>query len=143
MRPAQRIVSFFALVTLAAAIIGQAVIYASGIVYGPDGLPVDGSQLSLAVTVLAAAGGVLSLPLVFASGILVLIATIGDRRYGWLAAVIGSGVLAIIGLGALAWVILSAATPFAFQTPLILPTLVATIYSFLPPSRPDAPPALD
>jgi hypothetical protein len=51
-------------------------------------------------------------------------------------------VLALVGLGVLAWVIQSVTTPVAFQTPLVLPVLVAACYSFLPAPRRDTPPAI-
>jgi hypothetical protein len=135
MKPALRIVSMLTLVTLAAAIVGQILIYAVGIRYGPSGQPINPTPLNVVLSNAAPLGGIIAMPLAFAAFILGLVATITDYRPGWVAAVAVAGVIAVVGLVTIAWVLLSVASPIAFQTPLLAIPLVTTLYSVLAAPR--------
>ncbi len=133
----RRIISVLTLVTLVAAIVGQALTYALGIVYDPNGQPVDPTPLNQAITYGGAVGGILSLPLTATTFILGLVVMAGERHFGWLAALVVAGVVAFVGLIAMAWVLLSVTSPIAFQTPLVTIPVV-TLLSNFGPARPSA-----
>ena len=120
MRQALLILSLLTLAVIAAANIGDALIYMQGITYNPDGLPANPSTLATVATIMSGAGGVLSMPLTLATFILGLILTIQRRQALWSAAIGVAGALAFIGLLGMAWVILSARTPVSFCAPLTL-----------------------
>ena len=135
MKSALRIISVLTLVTLAAAIVGQALTYTLGIVYDSNGQPVDPTTLNQVVTYGGAIGSILSMPLTGATFILGLIATTEARRFGWVAAIAFAGGFALVGLVAMAWVLLSVASPIAFQTPLVVIPVVTLLFSLAPTHR--------
>ena len=134
MRRALLIVSLLTLVTALAALVAQALTVTQGIYYDPNGQPVHPSTLTLIVTILGVAG-VLSLPLTAATFLLGVVVTALERRYRWLAALLVAGGLALAGLFAVIWILLSERSPLAFQTPLALIPLVTLAYVFLPAPR--------
>jgi hypothetical protein len=111
MRQALLTLSLLTLAVIAAANIGDALIYAQNITFNPDGLPAAPSTLATIATIMSGAGGVLSTPLTLATFILGLILTIQRRQSLWSVAIGVAGALALIGLLGMAWVILSARTP--------------------------------
>jgi hypothetical protein len=135
MKRALWIVSLLAVVALGAAIVGQALVVIMGVTYTPEGTPVDPTPQAVVVGDLATFGGVLALPLAMATFVLGVVATAEDRRYGWLAAMVTAGVVAFVGLVGMAWVILSANSPVAFQTPLAVIPLVTLLYSLVATPR--------
>jgi hypothetical protein len=135
MRHALAIVSLLSLAVLVVAVVGQALVYALGVTYTPEGQPTDPTPLAYAVSFASSFGGLLAMPFTCATFILGLVATADARRYGWLAALLVAALLALAGLIAMAWVILSVRSPLAFQTPLLAIPLVTTLYTFLPASR--------
>lgn len=131
MKRAVQIISLLALLTVMAAIVSQALTVTQGIYYDPNGQPVNPSTMTQVVTILGIAG-LLALPLVAGAFILGLIATVLDRRYGWLVAVLIAGAVALVGLFAMAWVLLSERSLLAFQTPLAVVPLVTLAYTLAP-----------
>ena len=129
------IVSLLTVVALGAAIVGQALVVIMGVTYTPDGTPVDPTPQAVVVADLAGFGGVLALPLAVATFVLGVVATAEDRRSGWLAAIVTAGIAAFVGLVGMAWVILSANSPVAFQTPLAVIPLVTLLYSLVATPR--------
>lgn len=134
MKRALQLVSLATLVTVLAAVVAQALTVAQGIIYDANGQPVNPSTLTLIVTVLGIVG-LVSLPLTAASGVLGILVTGLDRRYGWLVAVMVAGGLALMGLFGMIWILLSAQSPIAFQAPLALVPLVTLAYAIAPASR--------
>jgi hypothetical protein len=134
MKRALQIVSLVTLITVIAAMVAQALTVTQGIYYDPNGQPVNPSTLTLIVTILGVAG-LLSLPLIAANGILGIVVTGLERRYGWLVAVVVAGMLALVGLFGMIWILLSVQSPIAFQTPLIIVPLVTLAYTLAPASR--------
>lgn len=122
------ILSLATLVVLGAGMLGQALIVAFGVYYTPNGDPANPTPIAIITTALAA-GGLLAMPLTGIVLVLGLIIIAQDRRYGWLAALIAVSLLAFVGLGVMALVILSAQSPLAFQTPLLLISLITALYS--------------
>lgn len=138
MKRALRIVSVLTLVSLGAAIIGQALVFALGVSYTPSGQLVHPTPLALVASSLAGFGSIASMPLTFVTFILGLIVTADERRYGWLVALVVAGGLAFVGLLGMAWVILSGNSPVAFQTPLVGIPLVTLLSAFFPARHPAA-----
>lgn len=131
MKRAVQIISLLALLTVMAAIVSQALTVTQGIYYDSNGQPVNPSTMTQVVTILGIAG-LLGLPLVAGAFILGLIAITLDRRYGWLVAVLIAGAVALVGLFAMAWVLLSERSLLAFQTPLAVVPLVTLAYTMGP-----------
>ena len=140
MRQALLILSLLTLAVIAAANIGDALIYTQGITYNPDGLPANPSTLATVATIMSGAGGVLSMPLTLATFILGLVLTIQRRQALWSLAIGVAGALAFIGLLGMAWVILSARTPVSFCAPFALVPGATLAYCLLG-SRSAAAPA--
>ncbi len=135
MKRALLIVSLVTLALVVAAMVAQALTVAQGITYDANGQPVNPSTLTLIVTILGVAG-LLSLPLTAANGVLGIVVTGLDKRYGWLVAVMVAGGLALVGFFGMIWILLSVQSPFAFQTPFLIVPLVTLLYSSLPtPAR--------
>jgi hypothetical protein len=80
MRQALLILSLLTLAVIAAANVGDVLIYTQGITYNPDGLPVNPSTLATVATIMSGVGGVLSMPLTLATFILGLVLTIQDGK---------------------------------------------------------------
>ncbi len=131
------ILSLITLVALGAGMLGQTLIVAFGVYYTPSGDPANPTPIAIIATALAA-GGLLAMPLTGIVLILGLIIIAQDRAYGWLAALIAASLLAFVGLVVMALVILSAQSPIAFQTPLLLISLVTALYSRTPSSNANA-----
>lgn len=134
MKRALQIVSLVTLGAVLAAQVAQALTVTQGIYYDPSGQPVNPSTLTLVVTILGVAG-IIALPLTAATFALGVVATGLARRYGWLAAVVVAGGLALVGLFGMIWVLLSVQSPIAFQTPFALIPLVTLAYTLLPAQR--------
>ncbi|HEX6796332.1 MAG TPA: hypothetical protein VF116_01315 [Ktedonobacterales bacterium] len=122
------IVSISTLLVLGVAIAGQALVVLLGVSYTPSGLPVDPTPLAVVVSIMASAGGLLSLPLVLATCVLGLVAAALRRQYTWIVAIAGVGLLALVGLVGTAWMILSTNSPVALVTPLALVAMVTLLY---------------
>ena len=129
-----QIVSLVTLVTVIAAMIAQALTVAQGIAYDSNGQPVNPSTLTLIVTILGVAG-MLSLPLAVVNGVLGIAVTGLERRFAWLAAVVVAGALALVGLFAMIWILLSVESPIAFQAPFAIVPLVTLAYTLAPAPR--------
>jgi len=142
MRQALLILSLLTLAVIAAANIGDALIYAQNITFNPDGLPAAPSTLATIATIMSGAGGVLSMPLTLATFILGLILTIQRRQGLWSVAIGVAGALALIGLLGMAWVILSARTPVSFCAPFALVPLTTLAYCLVADRRAAAPVAV-
>jgi hypothetical protein len=134
MRRALVILALLTLLSLLAAIVGQALVYRWGVTYSPEGQPTNPTPQAYAASDLAGFGALLSMPLAFVTFILGIVATANAHRYGWLTALLVAGFLALAGLVAMAWILLSSTSPLAFQTPLVLVPLV-TLPSALFPTR--------
>jgi hypothetical protein len=129
MRRALRILSILTLVSLATAILAQALTYVLGIAYDPSGQPINPTSLNVAVTY-AGSASIVAWPLTIAT-LVVGVMVIGDEgRIGWLVALAAAGALAFAGMFAMARVILSGASPIAFQTPFVGIPLVTLLYGF-------------
>jgi flagellar basal body-associated protein FliL len=76
--------------------------------------------------------GLGAMPLALAAFILGVVVTADEKRSAWLVAVIVAGVLALVGLGGMAWVLLSASSLVAFQTPLVVVPIVTALSTFWP-----------
>jgi len=131
MRQALLILSLLTLAVIAAANIGEALIFTQNITYNPDGLPANPSLLATFATIMSGAGGVLSMALTLATFILGLILTIQHRQGIWSPAIGVAGILAFAGLLGMAWVILSARTPISFCAPFALVPLTTLAYCLL------------
>ena len=131
MRQALLILSLLTLAVIAAANIGDALIYTQNITFNPDGLPAAPSTLATTATIMSAVGGVLSMPLTLATFVLGLILTIQRRQGLWSVAIGVSGALALIGLLGMAWVILSARTLVSFCAPFALIPFTTLAYCLL------------
>jgi hypothetical protein len=126
MRQALLILSLLTLAVIAAANIGEALIFTQNITYNPDGLPANPSMLATVATIMSGAG-VLSMPLTLATFILGLILTIQHRQGIWSLAI------------GMAWVILSARTPISFCAPFALVPLTTLAYCLLASRSATAP----
>ena len=131
MRQALLILSLLTLAVIAAANIGDALIYTQGITYTPDGLPVNPSTLATVATIMSGVGGVLSMLMTLATFILGLVLTIQRRQARWAVAIGVAGALAFTGFIGMAWVILSARTPVSFCAPFALVPLTTLAYCLL------------
>jgi len=129
-----QIVSLVTLVTVLAAMIAQALTVTQGIAYDSNGQPVNPSTLTLIVTMLGIAG-MLSLPLTAVNGVLGIAVTGLERRFAWLAAVVVAGALALVGLFAMIWILLSVESLVAFQAPFAIVPLVTLAYTLAPAPR--------
>ncbi len=134
MKRALQIVSLVTLITVLAAMVAQALTVSQGITYNSNGQPVNPSTLTLIVTILGVAG-MLSLPLTVADGVLGIVVTGLERRYGWLIAVVVAGALALVGFFVMIWILLSVQTPIAFQAPFVIVPLVTLAYTLVPAPR--------
>jgi hypothetical protein len=134
MRRALLIVSVLTLATALAALVAQTLTVNKGIYYDPGGQPVNPTTLTRIVTILGVAG-LLAFPFAATNFVLGIITTALERRYRWLAALLVAGGLALAGLFAVIWILLSERSPLAFQTPLALIPLVTLAYVFLPAPR--------
>jgi hypothetical protein len=129
-----QIVSFITLITVFAAMVAQALTVTQGITYDQNGQPVNPSTLTLIVTILGVAG-MISLPLTAVDGVLGIVVTGLEQRFAWLAAVVVAGALALVGLFAMIWILLSAQSPIAFQAPFVIIPLVTLAYTLTPTLR--------
>jgi hypothetical protein len=77
----------------------------------------------------------LSLPLTAVDGALGIVVTGLEQRYAWLVAVVVAGLLALVGLFAMIWILLSVESPIAFQAPFLVVPLVTLAYTLAPASR--------
>jgi hypothetical protein len=134
MKRALQIVSLVTLVTVVAAMVAQVLTITQGITYDSNGQPVNPSTLTLVVTILGVAG-MLSLPLTAVDGVLGIIGAGLEQRYAWLIAVVVAGALALVGLLVMIWILLSVASPIAFQAPFALVPLVTLAYTLAPAPR--------
>ena len=134
MKRVLQIVSLVTLVTVVAAMVAQVLTVTQGITYDSNGQPVNPSTLTLVVTMLGVAG-MISLPLTAVDGVLGIVVTGLDQRYGWLIAVVVAGLLALLGFFAMIWVLLSVESPIAFQAPFVIIPLVTLAYTLAPTPR--------
>ena len=134
MKRALQIVSLVTLITVVAAMVAQALTVTQGITYDSNGQPVNPSTLTLVVTILGVAG-MISLPLTVVDGVLGIVVTGLEQRYAWLVAVVVAGVLALVGLFAMIWILLSVESPIAFQAPFVIVPLVTLAFTLAPASR--------
>src|SRR5947209_18650759 len=96
-------VSMLTLVVLGVASLGQALVFAWDVTYTPSGTVANSTPQAVIASAAAGFGGILSLPLVAATFILGVIATVEDKRYGWLAALFVAGALAGVAIVGMAW----------------------------------------
>ncbi|HEU4782376.1 MAG TPA: hypothetical protein VFS83_03455 [Ktedonobacterales bacterium] len=134
MKRALQIISLVTLITVVAAMVAQALTVTQGIIYDANGQPINPSTLTLVVTILGVAG-MLSLPLTAVDGVLGIIGAGLEQRYAWLAAVVLAGALALVGLFVMIWILLSVASPIAFQAPFVIVPLVTLAYTLAPAPR--------
>ena len=134
MKRALQIVSLVTLITVVAAMVAQALTVTQGITYDSNGQPVNPSTLTLIVTILGVAG-MISLPLTAIDGVLGIVVTGLEQRYAWLVAVVVAGLLALVGLFAMIWVLLSVESPIVFQAPFVIVPLVTLAYTLVPAPR--------
>jgi ABC-type multidrug transport system permease subunit len=132
MKRALLILSLATLVVLGAVIVAQALIYTNGITYDPHGQPVHPTRLAVVTSAVAGYGAVLALALAALDFVFGIVVIGFSRRFGWLIAVIVAGILSYMGLFVMAWVLLSANSPIAAQTPFVLIPLVTLLYSLIP-----------
>ncbi len=129
MKRALLILSLATLVVLAAAIIGQVLTAALGIIFNDQGQPTDPTPLAYIVSYMAGIGGIIAVPVTLATFVLGLVAMGTEKRYRWLIALCVAGALSFIGFLGMAWVLLSGNSPIAFATPFILVPLVTVVFS--------------
>ena len=134
MKRALQVVSLVTLITVVAAMVAQVLTVTQGITYDSNGQPVNPSTLTLIVTILGVAG-MLSLPLTAVDGVLGIVVTGLEQRYGWLIVVVVAGLLALVGFFAMIWVLLSVESPIAFQAPFVIIPLVTLAYTLTPAPR--------
>lgn len=132
MRRGLLIASVGALIVGGAATIAQALLFAWGVVYDARGLPTNPTPAALAATWIAALGVPLSFALCASVFVYGAVAMTAGRAWRWLATLIVGACLALAGMVGVAWILLSANSPFTLAAPLLLVPLITTAYSLRP-----------
>jgi hypothetical protein len=83
MKRALCIVSVLTLVVLGIASLGQALVFAWDVTYTPDGTVADPTPQAVIASAAAALGGILSMPLVAATFVLLTSVFVAKRRVDW------------------------------------------------------------
>jgi len=129
MKRALLILSIGTLVLLTLSVVGQALEFAQGIVFTANGQPSDPTPQAYIAVYMTAIGGIPAFPASLATFVVGLVAMSMNKQYSWLVALCVAGALSFVGLIGMAWVLLSANSPVAFFTPLLLVPLVTLIFS--------------
>jgi hypothetical protein len=139
MKLALLIVSIGTLIVIGVAVIGHALVVTQVVTYTPTGQIANPTPLAVVATFMDAVGSGLAMPLCLVTAVLGLVATAGRAQYGWLAAVVVAGVLALVGLVGMAYIILDANVVVPFVAPLAVVPLVTVLYAARMPVHGIAP----